>query len=550
MPPQNGAKGETLEILINILIYSGSALMVYNIVRYGMFVNRSAGLERKNRKGGLIIIPLLLLIFFLVGYIGVGISGIADILIASILFGGSVFVFLLLAVMFSIINRIRETDRVLSSRYEEMSAQLSVMTEDALSALMVNLTADKISERSGEHLFESDYDHDTYSELLAARDAYVVDPNYRGAENSVLRREELLRLYQEGQTGVSEILLVRRSGGEAKFVRFEAKLTKLPVSGDVAAMIVERAYNDQIVRETLLGRVMMDQYDRIAYLIDGAYHELSSNEGKKEGLLFHSRSENSYESLYLNYILPSMVWDKRSGTNPLRLSVIDKALEDAEVYRVNEAFVIDGQLKHKRLDFYRVDRSAKFYVMLVSDTTHPATADTEESASLKNGAAEEGEAPPAADGVLPAAEEAKTEITAGTEPQNGAPEGKQLHILLVDDNEINREIAGMMLSSDGWTVQTATNGAEAVEAVSAAEPGTFDLVLMDVQMPVMNGYEATAAIRALPDPEKRSVPIIAVTANAFEEDVAAAKAAGMNGHVTKPVESEAIKKVIAEVTRK
>ena len=295
---------------------------------------------------------------------------------------------------------------------------------------------------------------------------------------------------------------------------------------------------------------MMDQYDRIAYLVDGAYHELTSNEGKKEGLLFHSGSEDSYESLYLNYILPSMVWDKRSGTNPLRLSVIDKALESAEVYRVDEAFVIDGELKHKRLDFYRVDRSAKFYLMLVSDTTHHVSADIEEIAPEKNDGAAADEAAPAADGVCPAAEGPQTEKPAETVPQNDAPTGKTLHILLVDDNEINREIAEMMLNADGWTVQTATNGADAVEAVSSAEPGTFDLVLMDVQMPVMNGYEATAAIRALPDPEKSSVPIIAVTANAFDEDVAAAKAAGMDGHVTKPVESEAIKKAIAEVTRK
>ena len=109
-------------------------------------------------------------------------------------------------------------------------------------------------------------------------------------------------------------------------------------------------------------------------------------------------------------------------------------------------------------------------------------------------------------------------------------------ILLVDDNLLNREIAEGLLSDAGFKVETAVNGRDAVEHLQVAEPGYFDLVLMDIQMPVMNGYEAATAIRALPEPQRASIPILAVTADAFEEDRQRALDCGMNGHLAKPIE--------------
>lgn len=113
------------------------------------------------------------------------------------------------------------------------------------------------------------------------------------------------------------------------------------------------------------------------------------------------------------------------------------------------------------------------------------------------------------------------------------PEGKR--VLLVDDNELNREIANDTLSDMGLTIEEASDGVEAVEAVKNAEAGYYDAVLMDIQMPRMNGYDAAKAIRALADKEKASVPIIAMTANAFEEDRQNAFEAGMNDHLAKPI---------------
>ena len=121
----------------------------------------------------------------------------------------------------------------------------------------------------------------------------------------------------------------------------------------------------------------------------------------------------------------------------------------------------------------------------------------------------------------------------------------KLRLLLVEDNEINREIATMVLDDAGFLLETAVDGKEAVKMVSASQPGWYDAVLMDVQMPVMNGYEATKAIRALPDPALARIPIIAMTANAFSEDIKAAQDAGMDAHVAKPLDVPTLLKTIA-----
>ena len=112
---------------------------------------------------------------------------------------------------------------------------------------------------------------------------------------------------------------------------------------------------------------------------------------------------------------------------------------------------------------------------------------------------------------------------------------KGRHILLVEDNELNREIAQEILREYGFRVDTAENGAVAVEKVCTAAPGSYDLVLMDVQMPVMDGYTATRKIRALDDPARAKIPILAMTANAFDEDRCNALESGMNGFLSKPI---------------
>lgn len=743
------------------MILVGSALMVYNIIRYGMFIKRNADLERKSASKGTTYVPLFLLIFFLVGYIGVALSGIANILIASILFGGSVFVFLLLWVMFSIINHILNTEKVLAARYEDTRRRMEVMTKDSIAVLLVNLTKDEIEEQKGDFFGDPDLYYASYSELYAAGDKYFVESAGDAAVKERFSREGLLRTYQEGMTHVSEVLLVRRNDNSVGFVNFEATLTTMPVSGDVVAFLVEKQYNEEIVRRTLLRKVLMDQYDRVAYIINGHYKDLITNSGKKRGLLLNVEEEDTYESIYLNFFLPAMDYDPANNggePNPLRLSVIEKELASKEFYEVDAPFMIDGARHYKHFVFYKINEEARFYLMLISDSTRmreeqearnrelsEALADAVRSnearirfftgvshglrtpmngilgftelasqekdveklrsyiakidvsgkrllsavndlfamSLIESGKLELENEPvdlsvlssqivsrvcyahpeitaevvaeaedvrgervlcdPArlsqilerllensiafapehtrvtlsvskndagylfcvknnCDKVSPEIAEklfeqemweandealsvagagigmtvAKTlidrmggsaDIIAGDDTMtieitlplekaqeektsdNGVKDFGPLSLLVVDDNEINREIAKLMLSGEGHEVDLATDGADAVEKVKASG-GKYDVVFMDVQMPVMNGYEATAAIRALDDPALSSIPIIAMTANAYQEDQNDALNAGMNGYVPKPINPDdilaALKKVFAK----
>lgn len=123
------------------------------------------------------------------------------------------------------------------------------------------------------------------------------------------------------------------------------------------------------------------------------------------------------------------------------------------------------------------------------------------------------------------------------------------HFLLAEDNLLNMEIATELLEMEGARVTTAQNGQEAVEVFQREAPGTFDAILMDIQMPVLDGYGASRAIRSLDRADAGQIPIVAMTANAFADDVIAAREAGMNGHVAKPVDMSRVKATLAPLLK-
>ena len=124
---------------------------------------------------------------------------------------------------------------------------------------------------------------------------------------------------------------------------------------------------------------------------------------------------------------------------------------------------------------------------------------------------------------------------------------KGLRFLVAEDNELNAEILFEMMDMEGAQCELAVNGQEAVEMFLGSEPGHYDMILMDVQMPVMNGYEATREIRSCGHPRAESIPIVAMTANAFAEDVRNALDAGMNGHLAKPIDMDAVKALLGRL---
>ena len=124
------------------------------------------------------------------------------------------------------------------------------------------------------------------------------------------------------------------------------------------------------------------------------------------------------------------------------------------------------------------------------------------------------------------------------------------HVLLAEDNDLNAEIAEFILEDMGLVVDRVEDGIRCVAQMEQKPAGTYDLILMDIQMPHMDGYKATQAIRRLADQKKADIPIIAMTANAFEEDRKKALEKGMNGHIAKPVDIEKMKEILQNTLKR
>ena len=125
-------------------------------------------------------------------------------------------------------------------------------------------------------------------------------------------------------------------------------------------------------------------------------------------------------------------------------------------------------------------------------------------------------------------------------------QNKQKKILLVDDSEYNRDITSDILCANGFSVETVNDGTDAVRKIKHSKPGYYDVILMDIQMPLLNGYEATKKIRSLKNSRNATIPIIALTANNFEEDKLLALSYGMNAHLSKPLRITELKETLAK----
>ncbi|MDY3918452.1 MAG: response regulator [Candidatus Limivivens sp.] len=143
------------------------------------------------------------------------------------------------------------------------------------------------------------------------------------------------------------------------------------------------------------------------------------------------------------------------------------------------------------------------------------------------------------------AEKADLVLHAGEEQDPSLFQGKR--ILLAEDNDLNAEIAVEILGEAGFVTERAEDGAICVDMLKKAPTGYYDLILMDIQMPNMNGYDATRTIRMLGDPGKANIRILAMTANAFEEDKREAYHSGMNGHIAKPINVRELMKELADI---
>ncbi len=764
-----------MSMLIYAMIYAGSALMVYNIVRCHGFVKRMRtvnGLEKTQR---ILPVPLILLVFFLIGYLVVGLLGTPDFMIAGILFGGSVFVLIVFGVMYQVVDRLSESNARSDALYEEIRRELDDLSKDYLTVLHVNLTRDTVEKDTERGLLGIDFTGRRYSDLVEAlqRDSLIVESEH--GHYGAFERERLLASFEAGVTEIRETVLARMRGDEPCFVRIQATLAVQPGTGDVVAFITEAACNDEVVNDTLREKALIGQFDMITSLVGDRYRiVIGDPRAAERGSIYPAVESGGYDEYLEKQVLPVVCGSKddRIGAfEALRIERVERELANKEPYEVNIAIEADGEVYYKRFVFYVVDRAARFYLLLKSDTTEARREEIEQNTHLQEALQEAQRASRSkttflsnmshdirtpmnaivgytdfarkSDDIeqvhaylakidssskymlalinnvleMSRIESGKMEIdperaslimlmddvrslfesqmdekhidftvdTSQVEvdcvycdktrlnrvllnlisnaykftPEggqvsvtlaqlDGAPEGygsyelrvkdsgigmseefaarvfdafererntttsgiqgtglgmaiakrivdamggtiemhtalgqgtefivrltlelqkdarseaivsdccrpKPLQVdftgkkaLLVEDNEVNREIAAMILGSLGLEIEQAVDGKQALDMLVSAGAGAYDIVVTDIQMPVMDGYEEARAIRALDDPVLSGIPIVAMSANAFQEDVRASHEAGMNAHVAKPIDVGALSHALME----
>ena len=472
------------DVFLYLMIYAGSVLMAYNIYRYMCFardVRKHGNWDQEQR---LFNIPICLLIMFFFGYLIVGLFGNPDLVMAGILFFGSVFVFVMLLLMRRTFDRIQENEQLevrLSAAEEASKAKtffLSNMSHDIRTPLNAIIGYTTLANGEGVTLEEKS----GYIDKIGIASRQLLD-----IVNDVLDMSRI-----ESGKFILEPTCVNlencaREVCDLVKVQLEAKKIRLSLSCDISHKWV------------LCDKVMMDR----------AVMNLLCNAGK-------FTEENGSVSLQLKELAGS------EGTGRYEIRIKDTGIG------MSQEFV-------ERL-FVPFERERTSTVSKIQGTGL-GLAITKSIVDMMGG------------NITVQTEKGKgTEFTITvdfplTEPAEEicSCEGEEvsfegLRALLVEDNMINMEIAQILLDQAGFLIETAENGKIALEMTAASEPGYYDVILMDIQMPVMDGYTAAQAIRALPDPGLAGIPIIAMTANAFQEDIKKAEEAGMNGHIAKPLD--------------
>ena len=485
------------DVFLNLMIYAGSALMAYNIYRYICFsrdVRRHGNWDREQR---LFYLPIWLLIMFFIGYLVVGLFGKPDLVMAGILFGGSIFVFVMLLLIRRIFDRIQENEQLevrLSAAEEASKAKtffLSNMSHDIRTPLNAIIGFTALANQEG----VTNEGKSAYIDKIDMASRQLLD-----IVNNVLDMSRI----ESGKFSLEPTCVnledCVREVCDLVRIQLEAKKIKL-----AASCIVTHKW-------VLCDKVMLNR----------ALMNLLCNAGK---------------------------FTEENGSVSLQLVELASSDETASYeIRVKDTGIGMSQEFAERL-FLPFERERTSTVSRIQGTGLGLTI-TKSIVDMMGGTitvqTEKGKGTEFTIAVdFPLAE--PEEEVCSNEGDEVSFEG--MRALLVEDNMINMEIAQMLLTQAGFLIETAENGKIALEMTEASEPGYYDVILMDIQMPVMDGYAATRAIRALPDAKLAGIPIIAMTANAFQEDIKKAEEIGMNGHIAKPLDIPSMKATLQQVLK-
>lgn len=485
-------------MFLYLMIFAGSALMAYNIYGYLCFsrdVRKHGNWDQERR---LFYLPTLLLVLFLAGYLMVGFFGKPDLIMAGILFGGSIFVFLMLLLIRRTFARIQEN--------EQLEVRLAAAEEAS----------------KAKTFFLSNISHDIRTPLNAII-GYTTLANRQGVTNE----EKTVYIGKIDMAGrqlleiVNDVLdMSRIESGKLTLepTRINLKTCIQEVSDLVRIQMEAKEIELSVACEAAHPWVLCDKV-----MLDRALMNLLCNAGR---------------------------FTEKGGRVSLQLKEIS-AEEGAGRYeiRVSDTGIGMSQEFAERM-FIPFERERTSTVSKIQGTGL-GLAITKNIIDMMGGQisvrTEQGKGTEFTITLeFPLAEPERDDDSAG----EAALSFEGMRALVVEDNMINMEIAQMLLAQEGFLIETAENGRIALEMTKASQPGYYDVILMDVQMPEMDGYAATRAIRSLPDPGLAGIPIIAMTANAFQEDVRKAEEAGMNGHIAKPLDVPAMLATLRHVLKK
>jgi len=475
------------------MVYLGMALMVYNIWQYCRFARRISGRGDWKKERQILNIPIVLLVLFLIGYLAVGLFGKPDLIVSSILLGGSVFV----AVMELLIQRI--ADRICENERLEARA---VAAEDASAAKTI---------------FLSNMSHDIRTPLNAIIGYTTLAKDAPAAQQA----EYLRKIDSAGRqmlTLVNEVLEMSRiESGRLELEPVNADLeAAVRRAGDMIHSQMEVKQIDFTVDCEVADRwVVCDEHrlSRVLLNLLGNAAKFTGQGGRVEMTLRQTgrgETDAAYEI---------RVSDNGIGMSP----------EFAE--RVFLPFEREQTSTVSRTQGTGLGMAiSKSIVDMMGGTIDVKTEQGRGSTFTLRLRLPLGELP-----------QDRPETCLARARDSG------IRLLLAEDNPVNREIAVAILTNAGFQVDSVENGEEAWQRIADSRPGDYDAVLMDIQMPVMDGYAATRRIRALDDPLLASIPIIAMTANAFAEDVHSAEKAGMQAHISKPLDVDRMLRTLCEV---
>ena len=286
------------------------------------------------------------------------------------------------------VTKIKHGEERAKILYEGVRKELETLSDKTLASIRLNLTKNVVEDCRGRELYDIDLRGMKISERFEQRASYFPLERDRKKFIAEFNSARLLKNFAAGKNNQSEIFFSRRPDGRECFVRYTVTLRRDPDTEDIIAFATEQDYNTEVVSNTVLTKALADQFDMITYIVGGNYGVVIGDKRKiQHGSIFPRKLTGKYED-YINQqvapVLSGTDSERDKALKALSLQKIEHALELREPYEVNIHCFIDGEIYHKRFVYYLVDREAKFYILLKSDTTKIQRAQFAKNEQLKN----------------------------------------------------------------------------------------------------------------------------------------------------------------------